>query len=122
MNEIECLAALKRIYIETLNLRKNHVDLTKNFCLLAELETEYDKLYKKIAGEAPERLILERYEFPLKVNEILCIPAHLHQTIELRDKQTLHELLETSPKHVYYEDAEINWWLDQERICEQLWK
>lgn len=118
MNEIECLAALKRIYIETLNLRKNHVDLTKNFCLLAELETEYDKLYKKIASEAPKRLILEGYEFPLKENEILCIPAHLHQTIELRDKQNLHELLETTPKHVYYEDAEINWWLDQERDCE----
>lgn len=123
MNDIECLAALKRIYIETLNLRKNHVDLTKNFCLLSELENEYEELYGKIAKNAPENLILKHSEFPLKENEMLCIPAHLHEGYELREKQTLHELLKKSPKRwIQCSETGVYWYLNQERICEELWR
>lgn len=132
MKDLQILAALKRIYVDVVALReKGNVDLTRRFCLLSELEDQYERIYGKIALNDPESLKLTRNDFKeskfldtLDEDEVLCIPAHIHEGVEIREKDSIEHLLTSCPKRwISCEKAGMTWYLDQERITEEeLWK
>lgn len=132
MKDLQILAALKRIYVDVVALReKGNVDLTRRFCLLTELENHYERIYGEIALNDPESLNLKQFHlkepdflYSLDEDEVLCIPAHIHEGYEIREKDSIEHLLTSCPKRwLSCSKVDTIWYLDQERITEEeLWK
>lgn len=113
MTKTEVLASLKRIYLEVENIRKfGRCDLTDTFCLFSKIKDRYETIYSEIARKDPESLILPEdvSDLALSENECFCIPSHVHEDLELRNKADIYDLLHIEPKRWPSANDSLKWY------------